>query len=53
LALWDCDRGVEVLQDLALDDPRVMRRFQVEMTKRHINVATAPESACTICTRRA
>jgi hypothetical protein len=57
LALWDCDRDVELVrgasarpQDLPLNDPRVFTRFQVEMTLRHINVTTIPASSCTKCT---
>lgn len=60
LALWDCDGDIEILrdalgllQDLPLNDPRVFGRFQREMTSRHINVSTIPESACTICIRGA
>jgi hypothetical protein len=57
LALWDCDRDVEVihdargqLQDLSLDDPRVLRRLQVQLPRRHINVTTVPASSCKRCT---
>ncbi|MEB3982489.1 RES family NAD+ phosphorylase [Mycobacterium sp. 663a-19] len=57
LALWDCDRDIEVLrgahelQDFRLNDPRILGRFQKEMTERRINVTTIPESACRICSR--
>jgi RES domain len=60
LALWDCDRDIEVLrdargllQDLPLNDPRILGRFQGEMTERHINVTMVSESACKICSRGA
>lgn len=60
LALWDCDRDIEVprdarglLQDLPLSDPRVFARFQREMLERHINVTTVSKSACTNCIRDA
>jgi hypothetical protein len=58
LALWDCDDSVEIvrdsagrIQDLALDDPRVLVRFEIEMRKRRINVTTIPESECSTCQR--
>lgn len=58
LALWDCDDSVEIMrdsagrvQDLALDHPAVLGRFQVEMDKRLISVTTIPESDCSICQR--
>lgn len=60
LALWDCDRDIEVLrdtrgllQDMPLDDSRIFLRFQVEMTERHINVKKVPERACKVCIRAA
>ncbi len=47
LALWDCDDRIAIvqdsggtLQDLPLTDPRVLRRLQVEMRKRRIEVTT-------------
>jgi RES domain-containing protein len=58
LALWDCDRDIEVLrdahgvlQDFPLNDPRVFGRFQTEMTARFIKVTTVPQSACNVCNR--
>ncbi len=58
LALWDCDQDIEILQgtggqlqDFALNDPRVLRRLQVEMNQRHIHVATVPEGSCEQCIR--
>ena len=60
LALWDCDRDIEVLrdargslQDIPLNDSRIFLRFQVEMTARHINVKQVPEKACKDCIRAA
>lgn len=60
LALWDCDRDIEVLrdtrgllQDMPLDDSRIFLRFQVEMTERQINVKKVPERACKVCIRAA
>jgi RES domain len=59
LALWDCDGDIEVLrdargvlQDFALDDPRIFGRFQNAMTDRHINVAKVSARACNICGRK-
>ncbi|WP_231992113.1 RES family NAD+ phosphorylase [Mycobacterium sp. ACS4331] len=56
LALWDCDDSVEIvqdaasrIQDLPLDDPRVLNRLQVQMRKRRIEVTTIPESQCSVC----
>lgn len=56
LALWDCDDSVEIvrdargrLQDLALTDSRVLRRFQVQMRKRLIKVTTVSSGDCTEC----
>lgn len=58
LALWDCDNSVDIVrdsssraQDLSLQDPRVLRRLQVEMRKRRIGVTTISESECAICQR--
>jgi RES domain-containing protein len=60
LALWDCDRAIEVLrdarglrQDFPLNDPRVLGRFQKEMTERRINVVTVSKSGCSLCKRGA
>jgi RES domain len=60
LALWDCDRDIEVLrdasaslQDLPLDDSRILNRFQAEMAARHISVKTVSEGACKDCIRAA
>jgi RES domain len=56
LALWDCDDGVEIvrdawgrLQDMAIDDLRLLRRFQGLMRKRLINVTTVSSADCTEC----
>jgi RES domain len=56
LALWDCDAHVEVVrdhagrpQDIALDDPRMILRLQVELRWRQINVTTVPSSNCSEC----
>jgi hypothetical protein len=56
LALWDCDGDVEIvrdaggrLQDLPLNDPRVLNRLQVQLRRRRINVTTVPASSCTGC----
>lgn len=56
LALWDCDRDVRVVraggvQDLPLDDPRVLRRLQVAMSERGIDVTTVAETGCPTCRR--
>jgi hypothetical protein len=59
LALWDCDDGVEIvsdaqgrLQDMPLIDPRVLARFQVQMTKRLIKVTTVSSEDCPQCQKR-
>jgi hypothetical protein len=56
LALWDCDDSVEIvrdargrLQDLALTDSRVLRRFQEQMRKRLIKVTTVSSGDCIEC----
>ena len=56
LALWDCDDGVEIVrdargrrQDMALDDPRVLLRLQVQMRRRLINVTTVSAADCEEC----
>jgi hypothetical protein len=56
LALWDCDDSVEVvrdaagrIQDLPLDDARVLGRLQVQMRKRRIDVTTVSEDRCVLC----
>lgn len=56
LALWDCDDGVEIVrdaagrrQDLALTDPRVLRRLQVQMSQRLIKVTTVSSADCPEC----
>jgi hypothetical protein len=53
LALWDCDADVEVvqddaghLQDMALADPRILLRLEVELRWRQITVTTVPSSEC-------
>ena len=60
LALWDCDADVEVVrdgdghpQDIALDDPRILPRLQVQLRRRRINVTTVPSSACSECKKEA
>jgi hypothetical protein len=56
LALWDCDADVEVvhddaghLQDMALADPRILLRLEVELRWRQITVTTVPSSDCNEC----
>jgi len=56
LALWDCDDGVEIvrdaggrLQDMALNDVRVLLRLQVQMRKRLIDVTTVSSDDCSEC----
>jgi hypothetical protein len=56
LALWDCDDGVEIVrdgrgrvQDMALTDPRVQQRLQVQMTRRRIHVTTVSADDCAEC----
>jgi RES domain len=56
LALWDCDDGVEIvrdargrLQDIALNDRRMLLRLQEKMRKRWINVTTVSEDNCAEC----
>lgn len=56
LALWDCDDDVRIvragrLQDLPLDDPRVLQRLQVAMSQRGINVTTVSSDDCAVCRR--
>jgi len=57
LALWDCDDGVEIvrargrLQDMAINDSRVFRRFQVQMRKRLISVTTVSSATCAECNK--
>ncbi|MCX2933083.1 RES domain-containing protein [Mycobacterium sp. CVI_P3] len=51
LALWDCDDRVVTIggngaQDLALNDPRVLRRLQVGLRERRLAVTTIPQSRC-------
>jgi len=60
LALWDCDADVEVVrdgsgdpQDIALDDPRILPRLQVQLRRRRINVTTVASSACSECKKEA
>ncbi len=60
LALWDCDDRVEIVsdgagrkQDLALNDPRVLGRLQVQMRKRRIQVTTVRTDECSVCQRPA
>ena len=56
LALWACDADVEVvhddaghLQDMALADPRILLRLEVELRWRQITVTTVPSSDCNEC----
>jgi hypothetical protein len=56
LVLWDCDGDVEVVrdrhghqQDIALDDPRILPRLQVQLRRRQINVTTVTSSECNEC----
>jgi hypothetical protein len=56
LALWDCDADVEVvqddaghLQDMALADPCILLRLEVELRWRQITVTTVPSSDCNEC----
>lgn len=56
LALWDCDDGVEIvrdargrLQDMALNDSRVLLRLQVQMRRRLINVTMVSSDDCGEC----
>jgi hypothetical protein len=60
LALWDCDGDVEVVrdhhghqQDIALDDPRILARLQVQLRRRQINVTTVTSSECNECKKDA
>ena len=56
LALWDCDASIEIVsdaaghrQDIALNDPRILLRLQVELRWRQINVTTVHSSDCNEC----
>ena len=56
LGLWDCDADVEVvhddaghLQGMALADPRILLRLEVELRWRQITVTTVPSSDCNEC----
>lgn len=56
LALWDCDDNVAIvgdtagrIQDLPLNDVRVLARLQVQMRKRRIDVTTVSEDQCVLC----
>jgi RES domain len=58
LALWDCDADIETItagrgqrQDLALNDPRILCRLQVQLSQRHIHVTTVPAERCEKCAR--
>jgi hypothetical protein len=60
LALWDCDADVEVVrdggghpQDIALDDPRILPRLEVQLRRRQINVTTVTFSECNECKKEA
>ena len=56
LALWDCDADVEVvhddaghLHDMALADPRILLRLEIELRWRQITFTTVPSSDCNEC----
>ena len=56
LALWDCSSKVRMRRDARgkildhpLQHPSLLRRLQVEMWRRRIQVDTIPESACASC----
>lgn len=58
LALWDCDDGVEIvrdgkgrLQDMPLNDSRVLVRLEVQMRKRLITVTTVSSQDCSECNK--
>ena len=60
LALWDCDADVEVVpddgghqQDIALDDPRILSRLQVQLRRRQISITTVTSSECKECKKEA
>jgi hypothetical protein len=60
LALWDCDADVEVVrdggghpQDIALGDPRILLRLQVQLRRRRINVTTVASIECSECKKEA
>ncbi|BBZ51173.1 hypothetical protein MHEI_28900 [Mycobacterium heidelbergense] len=60
LALWDCDADVEVArdggghqQDIALDDPRILPRLQVQLRRRQISITTVASSECNECKKEA
>jgi hypothetical protein len=60
LALWDCDADVEVVrdgggnpQDIALDDPRILPRLQVQLRRRQITITTVTSSECNECKKQA
>jgi hypothetical protein len=56
LGLWDCDADVEVVRDddghqqnIALDDPRILPRLQVQLRRRQISITTVTSSECNEC----
>jgi hypothetical protein len=59
LALWDCDADVQVVhadghqQDIALDDPRILPRLQVQLRRRQISITTVTSSECNECKKEA
>jgi hypothetical protein len=60
LALWDCDADVVVVrdddvhpQDIALNDPRILPRLQVQLRRRQINVTTVTSGECNECKKEA
>ena len=60
LALWNCDADVEVVrdngghqQDIALDDPRILPRLQVQLRRRQISITTVTSSECNHCRKEA
>lgn len=60
LALWDCDADLEVVhdddghpQDMALDEPPILLRLQVQLRLRQINVTTVAPKDCEECKKDA
>jgi hypothetical protein len=56
LALWDCDASIEIVrddaghrQDIALGNPGLLNRLQVELRWRQISVTTVPSRDCAEC----
>jgi hypothetical protein len=40
-------------QDIALDDPRILLRLQVQLRRRRINITTVASSECSECKKEA